>query len=74
MKRGEEKGICFIATKQVERRFQHDETRMKPALRSSGVSWEPLSFTRKEMDKRKHRERKDRDERKNSKINYKTVQ
>jgi hypothetical protein len=33
--------------------------RMKPALRRSGVSWEPLDFMREEMD-----ERKDKNERK----------
>jgi len=42
---------------------------MKPVLRSSGVSWEPLGFMREEMD-----ERKDRDERKNSKIRCETMQ
>jgi hypothetical protein len=26
---------------------------MKPALRSSGISWEPLGFMREEMDERK---------------------
>jgi hypothetical protein len=31
---------------------------MKPVLRSSGVSWEPLDFMREEMDERKDRERK----------------
>jgi predicted protein tyrosine phosphatase len=37
---------------------------MKPALRSSNVSWVSLSFMVEEMHKRKYSKRKDRDERK----------